>query len=142
MTTGGRSLPEALRWGLTFWRRSIQARVVVSTLLLSALVVTGVGWFLLRQVEQGLVDHRVAAVLKEVDSESEQVRQQLTSMPGTDTDAVAQSKDLANTLYQQGQARGFDVVLADPGTGTVALAFQHSLGTWLVPDLHGRHQRR
>jgi two-component system sensor histidine kinase MtrB len=117
MTTGGRSLPEALRWGLTFWRRSIQARVVVSTLLLSALVVTGVGWFLLRQVEQGLVDHRVAAVLKEVDSESEQVRQQLTSMPGTDTDAVAQSKDLANTLYQQGQARGFDIVLADPGSG-------------------------
>ena len=25
--------------------------------------------------------------------------------------------------------------LADPGSGTVALAFQHSLGTWLVPDL-------
>ncbi len=25
--------------------------------------------------------------------------------------------------------------LIDPGTGTVALAFQHSLGTWLVPDL-------
>jgi DNA-binding transcriptional LysR family regulator len=25
--------------------------------------------------------------------------------------------------------------LTDPGTGTVALAFQQSLGTWLVPDL-------
>jgi DNA-binding transcriptional LysR family regulator len=25
--------------------------------------------------------------------------------------------------------------LIDPDTGTVALAFQHSLGTWLVPDL-------
>ena len=25
--------------------------------------------------------------------------------------------------------------LAEPGSGTVALAFQHSLGTWLVPDL-------
>ncbi|HWG63529.1 MAG TPA: LysR substrate-binding domain-containing protein [Streptosporangiaceae bacterium] len=25
--------------------------------------------------------------------------------------------------------------LLEPGTGTVALAFQHSLGTWLVPDL-------
>jgi LysR family transcriptional regulator, transcription activator of glutamate synthase operon len=25
--------------------------------------------------------------------------------------------------------------LADPDSGTVALAFQHSLGTWLVPDL-------
>ena len=25
--------------------------------------------------------------------------------------------------------------LIEPGTGTVALAFQHPLGTWLVPDL-------
>ena len=25
--------------------------------------------------------------------------------------------------------------LLEPDTGTVALAFQHSLGTWLVPDL-------
>src|ERR1039457_7191688 len=28
--------------------------------------------------------------------------------------------------------------LIEPDTGTVALAFQHSLGTWLVPDLVGR----
>ena len=48
----GSTVPEALRRGLTFWRRSIQARVVVSTVLLSAVVVTGVGWLLLRQVER------------------------------------------------------------------------------------------
>ena len=38
MVTG--SVPEVLRRGLTFWRRSIQARVVLSTVLLSAIVVT------------------------------------------------------------------------------------------------------
>ena len=76
---GGRSLPEALRRGLTFWRRSIQARVVVSTLLLSAVVVTAVGWFLLRQVEQGLVDHRVASVLADVSNETSQLRTGLRS---------------------------------------------------------------
>ena len=41
------------RW-LTFWRRSIQARVVVSTIILSAVVVSAVGWFLLRQTRDGL----------------------------------------------------------------------------------------
>ena len=39
----------------TFWRRSIQARVVLSTVLLSALVVSLVGWMLLRQIIDGLV---------------------------------------------------------------------------------------
>ena len=51
--TVGRSVPEALRRGLTFWRRSIQARVVVSTVLLSTVVLVAVGWFLLRQVRAG-----------------------------------------------------------------------------------------
>jgi two-component system, OmpR family, sensor histidine kinase MtrB len=117
MTTGGRSLPEALRRGLTFWRRSIQARVVVSTLLLSAVVVTAVGWFLLRQVEQGLVDHRVASVLADVANETTQLRTGLTSAPGTETDAAAQARDLVNPIIDSGRARGFDVVLAGPGSG-------------------------
>jgi len=39
-----------LRRAATFWRRSIQARVVVSTLVLSAVVVTLVGWVLIRQI--------------------------------------------------------------------------------------------
>jgi two-component system sensor histidine kinase MtrB len=113
----GRSLPEALRRGLTFWRRSIQARVVVSTLLLSAVVVTAVGWFLLRQVEQGLVDHRVASVLADVGNETTQLRAGLASAPGTETDAAAQARDLVNPIITSGYARGFDVVLAGPGSG-------------------------
>jgi two-component system sensor histidine kinase MtrB len=39
-----RRLPRAIRRGLTFWRRSIQARVVVSTVVLTAIVIAGVGW--------------------------------------------------------------------------------------------------
>ena len=68
MTTAGRSLPEALRRGLTFWRRSIQARVVVSTVVLSAVVISGVGWLLLQQTQRGLLDHRVDNVLAEVNT--------------------------------------------------------------------------
>jgi two-component system sensor histidine kinase MtrB len=117
MTTAGSSLPEALRRGLTFWRRSIQARVVVSTLLLSAIVVTAVGWFLLRQVEQGLVSHRVASVLADVSNETTQARLGLKAAPGTETDAATQASELVNPIIESGNARGFDVVLAGPGSG-------------------------
>ena len=50
-----------IRRALTFWRRSIQARVVVSTVVLSALVIVGVGWFLLQQTREGLLEQRVEA---------------------------------------------------------------------------------
>jgi two-component system sensor histidine kinase MtrB len=113
----GRGAPGAVRRGLTIWRRSIQARVVVSTLLLSAVVVAAVGWFLLRQVEQGLVDRRVNAVLSDVGSETNQARQQLAANPGTDTDANAQAQALVTALADQGQARGFQILLAGPDPG-------------------------
>jgi two-component system, OmpR family, sensor histidine kinase MtrB len=129
LTGGGRSLPEALHRGLTFWRRSIQARVVVSTLLLSAVVVTAVGWFLLRQVEQGLVDHRVAAVLAEASSESTDARKSLTSAPGTETDATAQARALFTPIMEQGLTRGFSAVLADPGSGDTTVLARGDLHT-------------
>src|SRR5262245_54734249 len=106
-----RSAPEALRRGLTFWRRSIQARVVVSTVLLVAVVVTGVGWLLLRQIEQGLVDHRVNSVLVEVGNENEQASQVAAAFPGTDTDADQQATALFGGLADSGKARGFSVVM-------------------------------
>ncbi|HET9840674.1 MAG TPA: MtrAB system histidine kinase MtrB [Nocardioides sp.] len=110
-----RTVPETLRRGLTFWRRSIQARVVVSTVLLSAIVVTAVGWFLLRQVEHGLVDRRVDAVLTEVASENDEGNARLEAALGTDTDAGDQSRDFFNSVYANGLVRGFHVVLAGPG---------------------------
>jgi two-component system sensor histidine kinase MtrB len=110
-----RTVPETLRRGLTFWRRSIQARVVVSTVLLSAIVVAAVGWFLLRQVEHGLVDRRVDAVLTEVASENDEGSSRLEAALGTDTDAGDQSRDFFNSVYANGLVRGFNVVLAGPG---------------------------
>jgi two-component system sensor histidine kinase MtrB len=114
-----RTVPEALRRGLTFWRRSIQARVVVSTVLLSAVVVAGVGWFLLRQVEHGLVDERVDAVLSEVGNENAQAEKSLSS--ATDTNAGTQVSQLLGAINDSGQVRGFRVVLTGNGGGyTVA----------------------
>src|SRR3954462_6018440 len=105
-----RSLPEALRRGLTFWRRSIQARVVVSTVLLSTVVLVAVGWFLLRQVQQGLLDHRVETVVREAGTETQAAQDRLAAAPGTDTDANQQASDVAGGLITSGQARGFSVV--------------------------------
>jgi two-component system sensor histidine kinase MtrB len=110
-----RTVPEGLRRGLTFWRRSIQARVVVSTVLLSAIVVTAVGWFLLRQVEQGLVDERVDSVLSEVGNENSQAEQSLKA--ATETNAANQVSELLNSINTSGQARGFHVVVTGNGGG-------------------------
>ena len=110
-----RRVPEALRRGLTFWRRSIQARVVVSTVLLSAIVLTAVGWFLLRQVEHGLVQHRLDSVLAEVGNEDGQADQLLKAVLGTDTDADQQATGLFEGLVRNGEARGFSVVMVGVG---------------------------
>jgi two-component system sensor histidine kinase MtrB len=118
----GRTVPEALRRGLTFWRRSIQARVVVSTVLLSAIVVTAVGWLLLRQVEQGLVSRRVDTVLNEVASENSQADTRLKAIPGTDTDATEQARGLFQGLADSGAARGFSVVSVETGKKDQPLA--------------------
>jgi two-component system sensor histidine kinase MtrB len=120
--TGRRTFPEALRRGLTFWRRSIQARVVVSTVLLSTVVVLAVGWFLLRQVQQGLLDHRVETVLREVGTENQAAADRLRAAPGTDTNATQQASDvLMGPIFSSGQARGFSVVMAGPGGRNTSL---------------------
>ncbi|MEP9364237.1 MtrAB system histidine kinase MtrB [Nocardioides sp. CN2-186] len=111
---GSHWLPEPVRRGLTFWRRSIQARVVASTLLLSAAVISVVGWFLLQQTRDGLLDHRVDAVVAQSNDETEAARKLLSTAPGTDSDVVSQQQALAATIIQRGETRGFSAVLFGP----------------------------
>ncbi len=112
-----RSLPAALRRGLTFWRRSIQARVVASTVLLSAVVVSIVGWILLTQTRDGLLDHRVSAVVAEANNETTEARSRLAAAPGTEIDATSQQRALVDPIIQRGGTRGFSVVLTGPVGG-------------------------
>ena len=84
--------PNAVRRALTFWRRSIQARVVVSTVLLSAVVVSAVGWLLLQQTRDGLLENRVDEVLAEVADEVDEANQRLADAPTTDPDPTAQRR--------------------------------------------------
>jgi two-component system sensor histidine kinase MtrB len=89
--------------------------VVVSTVLLSAIVLTAVGWFLLREVEHGLVQHRLDSVLVEVGNEDGQADQLLKAVLGTDTDADQQATGLFEGLVRNGEARGFSVVMVGVG---------------------------
>lgn len=103
-----------LRRAVTFWRRSIQARVVVSTVLLSALVVTGVGWFLLQQTRDGLLENRVSAAMDEANAETAAAADRLAAVPYTDTNEFTQRQDLVEPIKNRGDARGFAVALAGP----------------------------
>jgi len=107
------------RW-LTFWRRSIQARVVVSTVILSAVVVSAVGWFLLRQTRDGLLQYRVDTVIAEANNETADARDRLDRTALTQIDVAQQSGDLIEPIIRRGEARGFYVVLIGPiGTNRI-----------------------
>lgn len=111
---GSHWLPEPVRRGLTFWRRSIQARVVASTVLLSIVVIGVVGWYLLRQTRDGLLDHRVTAVVAEANDETAEARNRLDAVVGTDADVAGQLRELVEQIDQRGDSRGFAVVLSGP----------------------------
>jgi two-component system sensor histidine kinase MtrB len=139
----------ALRHGWTFWRRSIQARVVVTTVLLSMLAVGVVGWFLMQQTRSGLLDHRVSLVTAEAASEVQDARTRLGAASGIDVDASGQRRDLVEPIIQRGLTRGFEVVLAGPvtraGGGRIAdggAEFSPSLDITSVPESLERHFAR
>lgn len=140
-----RSLPGAVRRGPAFWRRSIQARVVINTVVLSALVVSVVGWFLLQQTRDGLLDNRVDAVLAEADNETADAESRLVAAEGTDVNADGQRDQLVEPIIDRGNARGFAVILAGPsGAASDRLAaggaiFTAGLDLESVPDSLQQH---
>jgi two-component system sensor histidine kinase MtrB len=102
-----------LRQVVMFWRRSIQARVVLSTVLLSAVVVSIVGWTLMRQITDGLVQDRVDAAVTEARRSSDDVDSTLSAAT-YDFDTSAQLSTLVSGIVSRGAVRGYDVVLIGP----------------------------
>ncbi len=87
-----------LRRVATVWRRSIQARVVISTLLLSAVVVSLVGWVLLQQITDGLVHSRTDSAVDETTRATAEAQRRLSAANGNDFDASTQLTQLVATL--------------------------------------------
>lgn len=131
-------------WALTFWRRSVQARVVASTVVLSAAVVAGVGWFLMLQTRDGLLEHRVDTVVAEAENETAEARNRLSFVPGVDVDAPGQQQDLVEPIIARGATRGFAVILSPPVSSGGRLSdggakYTQGLDTASVPDALQRH---
>jgi two-component system sensor histidine kinase MtrB len=137
------SLPPSLHRALTFWRRSIQARVVVSTVVLSAVVVSGVGWLLLQQTQRGLLDHRVDNVLAEVNTVVAGANEQLLESQGTINNPIDQRKTLVDQFIERGGSRGFTVVSPLPVGSTATYpqgaSYTQGLNPASVPESLRRH---
>jgi two-component system, OmpR family, sensor histidine kinase MtrB len=117
-----RRLLGAFRRGLTFWRRSILARVVASTIILTAVVIAGVGWLLLQQTRDGLLDDRVAAATGEAADEIKEATNTLNQASGQDADAALQRRDVTKGFIQRGSTRGYGVVVTGPVGGGSLIA--------------------
>lgn len=98
------------------WRRSIQARVVTSTIVLSTLVVALTGWALLRDVAGGLADSRREAAISEARSGFDYAQTQLDATveaePTTQSQALTQMVD--SLTRSRGATRTYELVLEGP----------------------------
>jgi two-component system sensor histidine kinase MtrB len=98
------------------WRRSIQTRVVTSTILLSTLVVSLTGWALLRDVADGLADSRRSAAVSEARSGFDYAQTQLDAT--VETESVTQSQALTEMVDSLSRSRGavrtYELVLEGP----------------------------
>jgi two-component system, OmpR family, sensor histidine kinase MtrB len=114
-------VPEGLRRALTFWRRSVQARVVASTLVLTAAVICVVGWFLMQQVREGLLQQRIDVVVAEAEAETDDARVRLEAASGTEVNVSRQQRELIDPIIERGASRGVAVVLSGPEADGVPL---------------------
>lgn len=116
LVAGLRTLPSTGlrlgRRGVYVWRRSLQLRVVATTVLLGMVVVGGLGGFLLQQISTGLFDARQARAQQEAANGTAQLQQAFIETNQTDLDGLDQ---LVQQLLPQLQGVGPE------GTGVLLL---------------------
>jgi two-component system sensor histidine kinase MtrB len=103
-----------LRRSYTRWRRSIQLRVVATTLLISAIVVAVLGVFLMQQITKALLDAKGKAAMLQLDEGLGVVQQQLVSVSPDATDGREKLEDVANNLKARSGPSGlYEVYIRD-----------------------------
>ncbi len=111
-------LARGLRAGLGQWRRSLQTRVVVTTLLVSGVVVALLASLLLGQVGSGLVSAKTRVALTEAQSGLAQADDALALGAGESPQSLeARLQDIAQSLAQRGQSGDQYTVLLVPASG-------------------------
>jgi two-component system sensor histidine kinase MtrB len=109
------------------WRRSLQARVVASTMLLGTVVVLVLGNVLLESIQRGLVDSRTQNAVNDsrrLTSEAQQV------IDNSVTSDSAQLNDNVNKLVRQLEGPG--------GEGGRVVLLQRALNSQVASPLNGR----
>jgi two-component system sensor histidine kinase MtrB len=112
--------PRAVR---RIWRRSLQVRVVATTLVVSGAAVLGLGLVLVDRIGAGLVDAKRRAAVSETESGQAYARQQLQALRGPNDPGLDQTLFLVglNLSSRTGRVGAFDVVIlpADRDTSIV-----------------------
>ncbi|MGZ5366116.1 MAG: MtrAB system histidine kinase MtrB [Aeromicrobium sp.] len=121
------------------WRRSIQARVVTSTIILSALVISLTGWALLRDVAGGLAESRRTATISEArsgfDNAQEQIDAAVETEPATQSQTLTQMVD--SLTSSRGAKRTYELVLEGPlesGSTQVPVRSSGAIASGSVPE--------
>ncbi len=98
------------------WRRSIQARVVIGTVVLSTILTLLAGWILLRQVTTGLLESKELTSIAQARSGAVTAQAKLDGAELTDQFAIGPLlKGLVETLAPRDAAReDFSVVIVGP----------------------------
>ena len=91
---------------------------MLSTLLLSAVVVSLVGWVLLQQITTGLVQSKTESSVAEAARATAEAQNRLSAPNGTDFDAGSQLTQLVSTLVSRGSVQGYEIVLSGPVEGS------------------------
>jgi two-component system, OmpR family, sensor histidine kinase MtrB len=117
----GRRVRRLLRRMVTRWRRSIQIRVVSSTLVVSAVVVVLLGLVVLEQVKSGLLQAKIRSSTNE-ELIGRGTAQQLLS-EGTGINALLTTVKNLSSQQPRRQAGGYEVVgFLQPAPGQVSLS--------------------
>jgi two-component system sensor histidine kinase MtrB len=112
---GVRAVGSALRH---YWRRSLQTRVIATTLLLSGTVSILLGVTIQHQVRSGLLDSATRSALGQLSSGVEDAQSQFEALPGSNSGTVDKTAGgVVNALSPDPLHQNYDVALlsATPG---------------------------
>jgi two-component system sensor histidine kinase MtrB len=119
------------------WHRSLQLRVVATTLVICVVVVTVLGFFLVQQIESGLLNSARTSGAHQL-AEGLGVAKNDPGLEGSAGDRVKSLLSLASTLQAlSGPGDNFDVVIFAQPSGDSAFAGTYgnqNLSTESVPD--------
>ncbi|MGH8890185.1 MAG: MtrAB system histidine kinase MtrB [Acidothermaceae bacterium] len=107
-TSMGRRLRRLVRRIVTRWRRSIQIRVVSSTLVVSAVVVALLGLIVLQQVKSGLLQAKIRSSTTQVLNSYDTAQQYLNE--GSNISALLTAVNSLTVQQTRRQPGGYEVV--------------------------------